>query len=451
MRQDVRDFCHRYGLRLPILQAPMAGACPPELAVAVAEAGGMGGAGVVLDHPDRIAEWTRQFRAGSAGAVQLNTWIPDPPNEDRARVDAAATFLTRFGTAAPAGSPGPDFGEQCEAMLAARPTVVSSIMGLFEPGYVRRLHEHGIALVRLRHHSRRGARRPGSRRRRGRRPGHGGGRPPRQLRPRRRGEGHCRTLRAAPAVRRPPRRSDHRTGGIADGRSVAAALTLGATAVQVGTALLRSPEAAIDPRGQRRWSASRLSARSPPAPTPVGWGAPFPRPTCWPGRSPAHRAPHRIRSNANSSAAGARAPERSRPCQPLGRAGRRDGHRRTRERHRHAHVGRSTPPPALTGTAVAASKAVDGNCPPPARARPPSARLLRSPSPAGPRAADWPRRHLPRGVSCCAIRGRHARGAAPLQPAPTMQPRRTGSGRVSSQWAMIGSTIRHTARPRPSG
>ena len=308
MRQDVRDFCHRYGLRLPILQAPMAGACPPELAVAVAEAGGMGGAGVVLDHPDRIAEWTRQFRAGSAGAVQLNTWIPDPPNEDRARVDAAATFLTRFGTAAPAGSPGPDFGEQCEAMLAARPTVVSSIMGLFEPGYVRRLHEQGHCVVRLRHHSRRGARRPGSRRRRGRRPGHGGGRPPRQLRSGRRRDGHCRTLRAAPAVRRPPRRSDHRHGRDlrrAQRRRRAHAGRHGgsdrhcAAAVPGGSDRSRC--------GQRRWPTSRPSARSPPAPTPDGWGAPFPRPTCWPGRSPAHRARHRIRSNANSSAAGAKA------------------------------------------------------------------------------------------------------------------------------------------------
>src|SRR4051812_25990286 len=130
---------------MPILQAPMAGACPPELAVAVAEAGGMGAAGVVLDDPGRIAEWTRRFRAGSAGPVQLNIWIPDPPSDDRTRVDAAAAFLSRFGTPAPAGSPSPEFGEQCEAMLAARPTVISSIMGLFEPGYVRRLHEQGIA------------------------------------------------------------------------------------------------------------------------------------------------------------------------------------------------------------------------------------------------------------------------------------------------------------------
>src|ERR1700677_1894544 len=40
-------FCAAYDLRIPILQAPMASACPPSLAIAVAKAGGMGGCGAL--------------------------------------------------------------------------------------------------------------------------------------------------------------------------------------------------------------------------------------------------------------------------------------------------------------------------------------------------------------------------------------------------------------------
>lgn len=145
MQRRVGEFCERYGLRVPILEAPMAGSCPPELAIAVAEAGGMGAAGVLLDQPDRIAAWAKRFRAGSDGVFQLNIWVPDPPVDDPDRTDAAARFLQHFGVPANTTDPAPDYAEQCAAMLAAAPTAISTIMGLLEPDYVRTLHERGIA------------------------------------------------------------------------------------------------------------------------------------------------------------------------------------------------------------------------------------------------------------------------------------------------------------------
>src|SRR5437660_3753811 len=142
------QFCQRFGLRVPILLAPMAGACPPPLSIAVAKAGGMGGAGALLMSPAAIAAWMQEFRASSNGAVQLNLWIPDPPPERAPAHEAKVReFLGRFGppVAENAGDARPpDFAAQCEALLQAGPAVVSSIMGLYPPDFVARMQERGI-------------------------------------------------------------------------------------------------------------------------------------------------------------------------------------------------------------------------------------------------------------------------------------------------------------------
>ena len=63
----------------------MAGASPASLSIAVANAGGMGSAGVLLMQPDAILAWQKEFRAGSNGVSNLNLWIPDPaPRRDAA-------------------------------------------------------------------------------------------------------------------------------------------------------------------------------------------------------------------------------------------------------------------------------------------------------------------------------------------------------------------------------
>src|ERR1700730_18100712 len=60
-------FCQRFGLQLPILLAPMAGASSPSLSIAVASAGGLGACGALLMQPEEIIAWAAAVRAGSNG------------------------------------------------------------------------------------------------------------------------------------------------------------------------------------------------------------------------------------------------------------------------------------------------------------------------------------------------------------------------------------------------
>src|ERR1700761_2028762 len=87
-------FCASYDLRIPILLAPMAGACPASLSIAVANAGGLGACGTLLMPPSDLAAWAAEVRAGSNGSFQLNLWIPDqPPLRDAASEAALRGFL----------------------------------------------------------------------------------------------------------------------------------------------------------------------------------------------------------------------------------------------------------------------------------------------------------------------------------------------------------------------
>src|SRR5258706_10689730 len=87
-RHRAMEFCHQYGLQLPILEAPMASASPASLAVAVANAGGMGALGALMLKPDAIKDWAKEVRSQSNASFQLNVWIPDPIPARNAEADA---------------------------------------------------------------------------------------------------------------------------------------------------------------------------------------------------------------------------------------------------------------------------------------------------------------------------------------------------------------------------
>lgn len=246
-----RAFAAHHGLRVPILLAPMAGSCPPSLSSAVANAGGLGACGALLMAPAAIQAWAAEVRATSNGAFQMNLWIPDPPPvRDALHEESVRAFLGRWGppVAPEAGDARPpDFAAQCEAMLAAAPTIISSIMGLYPPAFVARMKERGIrwfANVTTVAEAK-AAEAAGADAIVAQGMEAGGHRGAFQAA---RAEARMVGLFALlPAVVDAVRVPVIATGGIADARGVAAALILGAVAVQIGTAFLRCPEAKLAP------------------------------------------------------------------------------------------------------------------------------------------------------------------------------------------------------------
>lgn len=151
------DLSERLGIRLPILQAPMAGgATTPELVAAVSEAGGLGALGAGYMTPEAITEAIGKVRALTDKPFQVNLFTPDAgPMEEVTPADAETAnaalgdFRDELGLEAPAIPErfAPDFQAQVEALVAAQVPVVSFTFGIPDEAVLRALRDAGILVM----------------------------------------------------------------------------------------------------------------------------------------------------------------------------------------------------------------------------------------------------------------------------------------------------------------
>jgi nitronate monooxygenase len=240
------------GIRYPILLGPMGGGfSSPELVAAVSDAGGLGSFGAYTLSPEEILEADKAVKAKTDKPYNINLWVndiderlKDYPAEELEKVKSS--FKPYFDEL---GIPLPDldanipskFEKQVEMIFRIRPAVFSFIFGIPSKEVLNESRRLGIrtvgaattldealaleeakvdAIVAAGFEA--------------------GGHRPSFLRPAH--DSLTGTFALVQQLKSKIKTPLIAAGGIADGRGIAAALTLGADAVQLGTAFLATDE-----------------------------------------------------------------------------------------------------------------------------------------------------------------------------------------------------------------
>lgn len=243
-----RRFLDRAGCEHPIIQAPMANAGGVDLAVAAIDGGALGSLACGILSAEQVRDQVGEIRRRTAGPINLNFFCHQMPKEvdDRAWRELLQPYYDEFGIETAASGPLrlPFDDSACEMVEELKPEAVSFHYGLPSDPLLKRVKAGGALVLssattvaEARWLEQRGVDAIIAQ-------GFEAG-------------GHtARFLGSDPAeavglFALLPQIVDAvavpvvAAGGIADGRGIAAALALGASAVQIGTAYLLTPESLI--------------------------------------------------------------------------------------------------------------------------------------------------------------------------------------------------------------
>ncbi|QLL16287.1 NAD(P)H-dependent flavin oxidoreductase [Pseudomonas chlororaphis] len=240
------------GIELPIIQAPMAGATTTAMVIATAQAGALGSLPCAMLTPEQIRQEVRSIRQATRAPLNLNFFChqnptPDPEREIRWK-NALEPYYRELGAdfeaPTPVSSRAPFDAVSCELVEELRPEIVSFHFGLPEPALLARvkatgakilssastvdeavwLEQHGCdAIIAMGYEA-------------------GGHRAiflSEDL------NTQVGTMALVPQIVDAVQLPVIAAGGIGDARGIVAAFALGASAVQLGTAYLFTPEAKV--------------------------------------------------------------------------------------------------------------------------------------------------------------------------------------------------------------
>ena len=240
------------GIEAPIIQAPMAGFVLSEMVIAVSEAGGLGSLPCALLSNDQVRSELDVIRQRTARPINVNFFCHRPPRVDVEREAAWRAHLARYyvelgldpAAPVPSSSRGSFDNATCDLVVACKPEVVSFHFGLPDKELVSRVKATGAKILssattieEARWLEQAGCDAIIAQ-------GYEAG-------------GHrgmfltldistqIGTMALVPLVADAVKVPVIAAGGIADARGIVAALALGASAVQLGTAYLFCPEAKV--------------------------------------------------------------------------------------------------------------------------------------------------------------------------------------------------------------
>jgi nitronate monooxygenase len=247
------------GVELPILQAPMAGASGSAMAIAVAKAGGLGALPCAMLSGEQVRGEIEAFRTACPGQpLNLNFFCHQPPAPDPER-DARwkqaleayyAEVGADFAAPTPVSNRAPFDEQSCVLVEQLRPEVVSFHFGLPQATLLQRVKASGAkvlssattveealwleangcdAIIAMGYEA----------------GGHRGMFLSDDI------TSQIGTFALVPQIADAVRLPVIAAGGIGDHRGLVAALALGASAVQIGTAYLFCPEAKVSPAHRR--------------------------------------------------------------------------------------------------------------------------------------------------------------------------------------------------------